>query len=59
MEDLTSICGYFCSTATKTKPIAPVTPAINNILLVGLEEFSLFLKDFDFAPNNLVPTCFG
>jgi hypothetical protein len=46
-EDLTSVHGYFCFAATKTEPIAPVTPAVNNILLVGLEEFSLFLKDFD------------
>jgi hypothetical protein len=54
-EDLTSVRGYFCSAATKTEPIAPVTPAVNNISLVGLEEFSLSLKDFDFAPN-VAPT---
>jgi hypothetical protein len=54
-EDLTSICGYFCFAATKTEPIAPVIPAINNVLLVRLEEFSLSLKDFNFAPN-VAPT---
>jgi hypothetical protein len=54
-EDLTSVRGYFCFAATKTEPIAPVIPAINNISLVGLEEFSLFLKDFDFVPN-VAPT---
>jgi hypothetical protein len=54
-EDLTSVRGYFYSAATKTEPIAPVTPAVNNISLVGLEKFSLFLKDFDFAPN-VAPT---
>jgi hypothetical protein len=54
-EDLTSVRGYFCSAATKTEPIAPITPAVNNISLVGLKEFSLFLKDFDFAPN-VAPT---
>jgi hypothetical protein len=53
-EDLTSVCGYFCSAATKTEPIAPVILAINNISLVRLEEFSLSLKDFDFA-SNIVP----
>jgi hypothetical protein len=51
MEDLTSIRGYFCFAAIKTEPIAPITPAVNNISLVRLKEFSLFLKDFDFAPN--------
>jgi hypothetical protein len=55
MEDLTSVRRYFCSAATKTEPIAPVTPAVNNILLVRSEEFSLSLKDFDFAPN-MAPT---
>jgi hypothetical protein len=40
-EDLTSVRGYFCSAATKTEPIAPITPAVNNISLVGLEEPSL------------------
>jgi hypothetical protein len=54
-EDLTSVCGYFYSAATKTEPIAPVTPTVNNISLVGLEEFSLSLKDFDFA-SNVAPT---
>ena len=54
-EDLTSVRGYFCSAATKTEPIAPVTPAVNNVSLVGLEEFILSLKDFNFAPN-VAPT---
>jgi hypothetical protein len=51
MEDLTSVRGYFCSAVTKTEPIAPIILAVNNISLVELEEFSLSLKDFDFAPN--------